>query len=243
MIFALHGALGLKQDWNPFLEKLKAPEALPEEFIYCADLYETDPVSIEDTARRLNEIAKSFSAPRLLLGYSLGGRLAMRMLVEAPELWTCAVFVGARVEICDPQEREQRRLWDASWKEKTLSLPWPEFLKAWEALPVFQGRALPENRRDLEKYRVRIAESFPAWSPANASVSLSDLLSVRKPILWVAGEHDLKYRALNRSIAQKYECFSDCVIDGIAHRVPMEAPQLFAQCILSFHKKHIQVSK
>ena len=243
MIFALHGALGLKQDWDPFLENLKASETLSEEFVYCSNLYETDPVSIEDTARRLNDIASGFSSPRLLLGYSLGGRIAMTMLVQAPELWQAAVFLGARLPMEDEGEREQRRLWDHSWKEKCLHLPWSEFLKEWQALPVFQGRALPDNRAELESCRVRVAKSFELWSPANAKVGLKDLLSVSKPILWVAGEDDLSYRDSNHRFAEASDDFSSCVIVGAAHRAHMEAPQLFAQCILSFHKKHIQVSK
>ena len=75
----------------------------------------------------------------MLLGYSLGGRLALHALLHAPELWAGALVVGADTGLADPKEREARVRWDAAWAERFLNEPWEDVLRDWDAQAVFGG--------------------------------------------------------------------------------------------------------
>src|SRR6185295_6190451 len=93
---------------------------------------------------RMREILSSSAS--VLVGYSLGGRLALRAAIRSPSSFSAVVLVGATAGIEDGPMRVQRAEADeklASWME---AMPIEDVVSLWERQPLFadQSDALVE---------------------------------------------------------------------------------------------------
>jgi len=60
-----------------------------------------------------------------LVGYSMGGRLALHSLIAQPKLWKGATIISAHPGLSTEEERVARRRKDAEWFDLSRSLPSP----------------------------------------------------------------------------------------------------------------------
>src|ERR1700722_16825830 len=98
-LYALHGFLGLPSDWTHLFKQMSTP--LIDE-IHAVDLFVEDPVALNVWGRNLK--VPSTSGPRILLGYSLGGRLAMHALLGQTSKWDAAVMISAHPGLSSDEE-------------------------------------------------------------------------------------------------------------------------------------------
>src|SRR5512141_1235766 len=122
MITALHGFLGLPSDWN-FLRQAGFEIETPE----------------------LDAIP---SSGQTLLGYSLGGRMALHALVGGAT-YERAVIVSANLGIEGDDARLSRRRADEHWARRFETQPWEPLMRDWNAQPLFGGHAMPRRERDF----------------------------------------------------------------------------------------------
>ncbi len=123
--------------WRPVAELL--PERYPSVLLDHAE---------HTFERRLGEIAEA-GAGRVLVGYSLGGRLALRAALRDPERYAGVVVLGATAGIEEPSLRSARAEADgrlAAWMEVT---PIEDIVSIWERQPLFadQPETLVEEQR------------------------------------------------------------------------------------------------
>src|SRR5205085_504342 len=73
----------------------------------------------------------SFETPLdVLLGYSMGGRFALEMLIAGAE-FDRAVIVSAGLNL--EEGREERRARDEAWARRFESDPWDDVMRDWNA--------------------------------------------------------------------------------------------------------------
>lgn len=220
MIQCLHGFLGQGRDWDflPF------PKTAPDLFAL--------PVhgSMEDFARRPRAAGAPLAA---LIGYSMGGRLALHTLLARPEAFGAAVIVSAGLGIEDEEERPKRREQDEMWARRFEVEDWQTVVRAWNAQALFAG--LPEPaRKESDFRRDALAHALRAWSAAAHPPLAPRLPSITTPILWVAGERDAKYVAEARRAVAALPNAELWICPASGHRVPWEQPQLFVQRVTQF---------
>ncbi|MCX6865074.1 MAG: hypothetical protein NTV46_02435, partial [Verrucomicrobia bacterium] len=87
---------------------------------------------------------------RALLGYSMGGRLALHALLEENPPWQAAIIVSAHPGLEAEAERETRRTADAAWAHQALTGNWQEFLAAWDAQPML-GITAPRDPQNAAR--------------------------------------------------------------------------------------------
>ena len=218
-IVALHGQVGMASDWDGVGGRMS---------LFGNDLEAVDLWScLEDGGVGLDEFGRELNAReadgQVLLGYSMGGRLALHALLDHPEKWKMAVIVSAHGGV-SVEERNARRLVDDMWAEKALKLPWCEFLDEWNSQGVLGGDVMPD-RGGLEARREAVARSFRCWSLAEQEVLFEKLLEVKIPILFVVGENDEKFRGLWVEACERMENAELVEISGAGHRVPWEAEE------------------
>src|SRR5258708_3665465 len=94
MIYALHGVLGLASDWD-FLKSRMHEHDFEAEDLWKSFSGTDLKTWAEQKSQALIHQTSQGSGPRILLGYSLGGRLAMHLLLAQPKLWDAAIFISA----------------------------------------------------------------------------------------------------------------------------------------------------
>jgi 2-succinyl-6-hydroxy-2,4-cyclohexadiene-1-carboxylate synthase len=231
-VYCLHGFLGLPSDWD-FLEN--PPKATLERVDIFKLLSPSTDVSMMDWAEAFNDQVSQTSKKRVLLGYSMGGRLALHSLVRNPSLWAGAVIVSANPAPL-PEEREPRLIADEAWAQRFENEPWDSVVSAWENHPVFGGKPIPYVRRAEDFRREDLAGAFRAWSlgqQENLTPRLSDL---EVPVLWITGEQDSRYHEIARRVrSQLPEAPIQFVsVPESGHRVPWEQTEIFKTHFSSF---------
>lgn len=224
-IWCLHGAVGQAADWKGF--------ALAGHAIRHVDLWrflDCCPMSMPDFGRALNEEARRSSGPNILLGYSMGGRLALHALLANDPPWDAAIIISTHPGLESPDECSARRESDAEWAAKALNGAWPEFLNEWNAQPILGG-ANPgmADRRLLAQRRREVARSFIDWSLGAQQPLWDRLPEIKIPVLWVCGERDVKFRALAERAVPLLPQGSLEIIPDSGHRVPWENPGAFRE--------------
>ena len=234
-LWCLHGNLQLPSVWHPF-STTWTYKGKPVS-LRCPNLWGNTAHDFDAwTTQFLSEVAQTpADAPRVLLGYSLGGRLALHAVLKNPELFAGVILVGTHPGLETETEREQQLAWDIAWGNRFLHEPWGVLFEAWDALPVFGGIPNPLQRNTILFKRTAIAETFDRFSKgrqANLLPLLAKLTS--PPTLFISGEYDTRYRNLGNRIATACPAMTHNIVPDAGHRVPWENPDAFAQIIQVF---------
>ncbi|MEM1295741.1 MAG: alpha/beta fold hydrolase [Verrucomicrobiota bacterium] len=227
MIWALHGNLGSRDDWNRLRHQL--PQIEP------VDLWASPPSPFDQWSHRLNDLVSATDPDPVLLGYSLGGRLAMHCATGLDSAWKAAVFVSAHPGLTSETEKAARLVKDRDWALKLRNDGVEAFLEAWNRQSVFSGDPIPkEQSRIVSQHQNAIAQAFETWS-LGRQMDQRDLLRQTKiPQLWVVGEKDAKFRDLAESATLENPAAALKVIENCGHRVIHERPDALASLIREF---------
>jgi 2-succinyl-6-hydroxy-2,4-cyclohexadiene-1-carboxylate synthase len=200
MIVALHGFLGRPADWD---------------FLRDAGL--------EIDARELHDIPRSGDT---ILGYSMGGRLALHALLEGAR-YRRAVIVSSGVGIESEKDRAARRKADEMWARRFESEDWETVMRDWNAQPLFGGHVRVRRERDFE--RAGVVKALRDYSPAVLPPLAPRLHEIAMPVLWIAGERDARYVTEGQRAVSLLPNAELRICPGAAHRVPWEKPVWFAR--------------
>lgn len=236
--WCLHGSVGLASDWRTFGKSLAGNGFSSRavdlwRFLACESL----PLGAFGAVLNAEVGGQVFRGNgRVLIGYSMGGRLALHSLLEKNHPWQAAVIISAHPGLEDAAQRAERRTKDAEWAARALTLPWQEFLTAWEAQPVLANA----NVRDaaaaarLQQQRREIARSFVDWSLGAQQPLLARLASIDVPVLWLAGENDPVACDLGKQAVAKLPKGVLEIAPAAGHRLPWQVPEWFAQRVCHF---------
>lgn len=160
---------------------------------------------------------------RVLLGYSMGGRLALQALIEGAA-FDRAVIVSAGLNL--EEGRDERKARDETWARRFESDPWKDVMRDWNAQPVFGGHVVERVERDHD--RRELARQLRENSPGVLLPLAPRLHEIKIPVLWIAGERDQKYVDVGRRAVSLLPNAELWICPNAGHRVPWEQPQAFA---------------
>ncbi|MEO7099937.1 MAG: alpha/beta fold hydrolase [Luteolibacter sp.] len=238
--WCLHGAVGLAADWRGLAKQLAA-SGIGSRAVDLWRFLDCCPMPLPDFGKALNADASGEvfrGSGRALLGYSMGGRMALHALLEEAHPWQAAVIVSANPGLENEREQANRRAIDAEWATRALTGNWQQFLDAWNAQPILGNAAIrdPQASGRLMQRRREVARSFVDWS-LGAQESLWDRLrEISIPVLWIAGENDAKFLALAERAVSLMPNAHLATAPGVGHRVPWEAETWFAAEVARFLK-------
>jgi 2-succinyl-6-hydroxy-2,4-cyclohexadiene-1-carboxylate synthase len=175
-----------------------------------------------------------------VLGYSMGGRVALHLAASAPGA-EALILESASPGIEDPQERAERRKSDEALASAIEAGGVEAFVDRWEALPLFasQTRLPPAVREGLRRQQLGNSAAGLASSlrgmGAGAQAPLWDRLpELRVPALLIAGGLDEKYCGLARRMAAALPNARLEVVPEAGHAVHLEQPESFASAATRF---------
>src|SRR5262245_23075705 len=141
--------------------------------------------------------------PAAYLGYSLGGRLCLRLALDRPDLVRALVLIGASPGLADPVERAARRASDDALAAELERVGLERFLDRWLAQPLFA--TLPPERAGRAERLANTAQGLAAslrLHGTGAQEPLWDrLATLVPPALLVAGAADAKFTAIAQRMA------------------------------------------
>ena len=219
----LHGFLGAKEDWAamfPFFEKK----------FYCTalDLPGHGATPYCDGILAALQVRLDAPLKPVLIGYSMGGRIAMQLQPFA----SAVILLSAHPGLTDEKEKEARLKIDLMWGEKLLRLPFEQFLVEWYAQPLFHH--LQNNPSLLQNtLKRRAAQNPTSLAQVMLQLSLAKMPAVRcdRPTLFLCGEEDLKYRDLYSRLPKSVAMHS---IKNCGHVIHLEKPKECAEIILNW---------
>jgi len=157
-----------------------------------------------------------------LLGYSLGGRLALHALLAGAQ-YKRAIFVSTGLGIEGDVARAARRAADEAWAQRFESEDFDSVMAAWNAQPVLAGPALTRTRDDYDPRALR------EWSSGALPPVASRLHELTIPTLWIAGALDVKYVAEAKRAVSLAPNADLAIIEDAGHRIPWQKPREFME--------------
>lgn len=171
--------------------------------------------------RLVDEYAYDGRRP-VLMGYSMGGRLAMNTLSLYPENWSGAILLSAHTGLVDSTEKESRLAADREWARRVREEPWADVLRAWNQQTVFADSPSLAGVERLESRREQIAAAFDNWSLGRQVDLKASLGRFTAPVLWITGEKDEKFTRLGREMTNVFRDCQHIAVPGCGHRVVTE---------------------
>ncbi len=247
VLLFLHGFMGSGEDWQAVAEQFSR-----EYYCILPDLPghgQSDfPLSeayfsLPAVAEQLIQLLDHLQIERCtVVGYSMGGRLALYLLRHHPERFQAGVLESASPGLKTAAEREARRQRDEALARKILCSDFPTFLKRWYAQPLFASlRRHPDFPALLQHRLVNRPEGLAAslrWMGTGAQPSLWESLKNNKlPLLLLSGEFDIKFRDIAREMAVSNPFIRAETIAQCGHNIHFEKPQAFVAAVRKFLTK------
>jgi 2-succinyl-6-hydroxy-2,4-cyclohexadiene-1-carboxylate synthase len=194
----------------------------------------TEPVTL---AAVIGDIA--VLAPRreriTLVGYSMGGRIALHAALALRERVERLVLIGASPGLADAGERAARRAADERLAAELEQLTIDEFALRWAQTPVLAGVS--------DEVAARAHADRLRSTPAGLARSLRGIGTGALPSLWerlgeltlpvtlITGERDQKFTSIATEMASLLPEAEHAVVPGVGHAVHLEAPEAVAAII------------
>lgn len=193
---------------------------------------------VEDLLRLLDRLG----APTFhLLGYSMGGRMALHVAAARPGRVRSLILESTTAGLEDPREREERRRQDEALARFIEEEGMEAFVRRWEALPLFASQQrMPEavraqlRRQRLDNRPQGLAGSLRGMGTGVMPPLWDRLPQLTMPVLVVAGERDEKYTGIARRLVERLPRAELAIAPGAGHNVHLEAGAWFRQQVTRF---------
>lgn len=239
----LHGFTGSATAWEPVLEGLRAAGRRP----VAVDLPghgvragERDPTAFT-LASTLADVGDATPWPADLVGYSMGGRIALHFAAAFPSRVRRLVLESASPGLVTEAERSARLEADealAAWLEDEGI---QAFVERWASLPLFASQA----RLDVAA-RAGLRARRLANDPDSLAAALRGLGTGALPPLWevlerieiptllLVGAEDAKFVEVAERMAERLPDALLRVVPSAGHTVHLERPEAWLGEVLDF---------
>jgi 2-succinyl-6-hydroxy-2,4-cyclohexadiene-1-carboxylate synthase len=245
-LLLLHGFTGSGAEWAGLLPRLveRRNVVAPDLIGHGRSFAPADPAryTMERCVADLLGLLDELELVRVdLLGYSMGGRVALQLAAAAPERVGCLILESAAPGLAEPAERATRIASDEALAARIEQEGLEWFVDHWAAMPLFASQAgLPAAvRAELRARRLRgstigYANSLRGMGAGRQTSLWALLPQLAMPCLLISGELDIKYVALGAQMVALLPNARHIVVPDAGHTVHLEQPERFAELVLSF---------
>ena len=181
-----------------------------------------------------------------LLGYSMGGRIAIHYALNHPDKTASLILESTNNGISNEKDRLDRISRDNALSEDIIR-NYPDFLKKWNKLPLFKSPRIVKNTHietfyhiQVNQNPIQIALSLREFSPGIIPYVCDELSLISCPVLAITGSMDHKYNDLWTKLINKFQYGIHINIENAGHRVHLDQPNEYMDTVLNFIKTTIK---
>lgn len=243
----LHGFMGSRHDFDTILSALPGEVLVIDLLGFGAKAPLVQPATrfaMRNQMTDLKAILAAYQWEKVnLLGYSMGGRLALGFAIAQPEQVASLVLESTTAGIVDATERAARRTADAQ-KAQHVRQDFQSFVNHWEKLPLFASQQQLSSQQQQQMRTQRLEQI-----PENVANSLIGMGTGTQPNFWpnlaqlsikttlIVGERDLKFNQIADKMVQVLPNATKVVIAGAGHNTHFEQPDQVIARLLT-HVSH-----
>jgi 2-succinyl-6-hydroxy-2,4-cyclohexadiene-1-carboxylate synthase len=176
-----------------------------------------------------------------LMGYSMGGRMALRCALRHPERISALVLESTSPGIADGAARNARIASDSLLAESIEKKGVEWFVDQWEMLSLWasQKNLPPDKQRSLREQRLAnsatgLANSLRGAGAGSVEPVIDRLSSIDVPALLIVGALDTAYVEYAKIMARAMPRAEMQVVDGAGHSIHFEKPEALADAVRGF---------
>lgn len=243
-LLLLHGFMGNGEDFQDVISQLSRD-------FYCLAIDlpghgktkingTDDCYKMENTARAIAEFLDNRNIPQCyLLGYSMGGRLALYLALHFPQKFPKVILESASPGLKTALEREQRRQKDEKLARALETRSLAEFLETWYQNPLFSSLQnhpqfeIMVNRRLQNDPRL-LAKSLRYLGTGQQPSLWQNLKTLQTPLLSIVGKLDAKFSAIATQMQALCSTAQLQIVENCGHNIHLEDPELFIKKVKDF---------
>lgn len=177
-----------------------------------------------------------------LVGYSMGGRVALAYAHRYPERVSSLILESASPGIKAESERLERKETDKKLSERIIRDGISLFVEFWENIALFnsQKRLSTETQNAVRAERLSqsatgLANSLIGMGTGSQQSYWGELHTINLPVLLITGEIDTKFVNIAQEMLEYLPLGKHRTIKDAGHAIHVEKPTLFATMV----KEHI----
>jgi 2-succinyl-6-hydroxy-2,4-cyclohexadiene-1-carboxylate synthase len=242
-LLVLHGFTGSVRSWD----------AVRPELARCARVVAVDLIghgrsakpadpgrySFEWSVRDLTALLDALDLEAAhVLGYSMGGRVALHLATRRPERVRGLILESASAGIQDAAERRRRAESDAALAGRILAHGVEAFVDEWQRQPLLEPaphvsaeRRAAQRAERLDNQPVGLANSLRGMGAGQQPPLWSSLPRLPMPVALIVGERDARYVEIAARMRAGLPAARLWVVPEAGHTVHLDQPGRFAQLI------------
>ena len=244
-LLLLHGFTGSSASWLRFQSYWQSYNVIAVDIIGHGQTDSPNDVSkyrIDAAAEDLHTILEKLKVGQTsILGYSMGGRLALTFALKYPEKVHKLILESSTPGLKTEAEREARRLQDEKLAQRIAEDGIEAFVDYWEKIPLFQSqKKLPESiRQDIRKERLGnsplgLMNSLKGMGTGAQPSWWEKLDQLMAPTLLITGSMDEKFCLIAKSMLKKLKNGQWLTIKDCGHAIHVENPKIFGTIVNEF---------
>ena len=242
-ILLLHGFTGNVSAWQNLRSMLE-----PSHQVIALDILghggSDSPASascyrMERTAADIMALLDQLTAGKIhLLGYSMGGRLALYLAWRYADRFHSLILEGASPGLHSQQARAERMRRDHHLADQIEARGIEWFVDFWENLPLWDSQdalvKAAQRRQRLGNDPLGLANSLRGLGNGAQPSLWEELPRLNLPTQLIVGQLDRKFLRINREMAAAMPQAALKVVPNAGHRVHLENPRALNETVLSF---------
>jgi 2-succinyl-6-hydroxy-2,4-cyclohexadiene-1-carboxylate synthase len=242
-LLLLHGFTGGVRSWDEVRPQLvRSARVIAMDLIghgLSASPDDSRRYTLEWSARDLTSLLDALHLERVhVLGYSMGGRVALHFALRQPERVGGLILESASPGIEHHAARQRRIQSDEALAHRLLVRGIEAFVEEWERLPLLEPaphvsaeRRAAQRAQRLSNQPIGLANSLRGMGAGQQAPLWSKLRDLRIPVSLIVGERDVRYREIASRMRRELPAGTLSTVAEAGHTVHLDQPRRFVDLV------------